>query len=356
MSVSRWPIQPQHMFPVSLVALITLCASCQAYLPSELPDARPPQLAIRTPHHLNPADRRRNDLPSFSQDTHTTLWASLGQGASLGGQIKDNDRIDTQRRWLIENRTFLTRASVRAAPYLYFIVHSVEQRGLPCELALLPMIESGYNPTAVSVRNAVGLWQFMPATATGFGLSRTAAYDGRLDVLASTSAALDYLERLHAQFDGDWLLALAAYNAGEGTVGRAIDANRRQGLPTDYWHLRLPRETTEYVPRLLALSALAREPLAHGINLEPVFDTPYFAKVPLPRAMDMKHLALATGLSERALRQLNPGYLGGTTQEGPGHILVPVSLQQPLIAMLDADPDSRRKATPVLEQSIIEVP
>jgi membrane-bound lytic murein transglycosylase D len=343
------------MFPAGLIALITLCASCQAYLPSELPDARPPHLAIRTSDYLKPADRQHSDLPSFGQDTHASLWARLGRGASLWSQIKGNDRIDTQLKWLIENRTFLTSSSARATPYLYFVVHSVEQRGLPSELALLPMIESGYNPTAVSVRNAVGLWQFMPATATGYGLSRTATYDERRDVLASTSAALDYLERLHTQFDGDWLLALAAYNAGGGTVGRAIDANRRQGLPTDYWHLRLPRETAEYVPRLLALSALAREPLAHGVSLEPVSDAPYFAKIPLPRPMDLKQLALAAGLSERVLRQLNPGYLGGTTQAGPGHILVPVSSQQPLMAAFDAYPDTDQKVSLKLKRSTVEI-
>jgi membrane-bound lytic murein transglycosylase D len=289
-------------------------------------------------------------LPFPHRDTGANLWMLMGRGAGLPNQVKGSERIDTQRQWLVGNRTFLTRASVRAAPYLYFIVSSLEQRGMPAELALLPMIESAYNPTAVSERKAVGLWQFMPATGKDMGLRQTAAYDARRDIFASTSAALDYLERLHQQFEGDWLLALAAYNSGEGTVSRAIDANRLRGLPTDYWSLHLPRETTDYVPRLLALAELTKDPMAYGVILEPVSDAPYFARVQLPRPVEIKQLALAAGLSERALRLLNPGYLGNTTEEGPGHVLVPVSLEQPVLAMIGASPDELSTRTyPVIQ-------
>jgi membrane-bound lytic murein transglycosylase D len=304
---------------------------------------------------------RHDDLSSSHQSSNVSLWARLGSGANLTRHVEDNIRIDKQMEWLVKNRDFLNRASDRASPYLYFIVQSLEQRGLPRELALLPMIESGYNPTAVSVRNAVGLWQFMPATATSFGLRRTAGYDGRRDVLASTSAALDYLERLHKQFEGDWLLALAAYNAGEGTVGRALDANRRQGLPTDYWHLRLPRETAEYVPRLLAFLAAVHTPDAYGLKLSPVLDQPYFVQVKLPHSVDLEELAVTSEIPELTLRQLNPAYMQGTTQEGPGHILVPVAMRHLLIAMFrsssyqSAESLVSRQSNPeVPEETIVE--
>lgn len=336
MFTSRSSISPHQVVPLGVFAFAALCTGCQSYLLPELPDARSPRLTVNMLRAAPQSARQRSTLPLRHQDTRASLWDLIGRGAGLSNQVKGNERIDAQRQWLLGNREFLTRASVRAAPYLYFIVSSLEQRGMPAELALLPMIESAYNPTAVSVRKAAGLWQFMPATGKDMGLRQTDAYDARRDVLASTSAALGYLERLHQQFGGDWLLALAAYNSGEGTVSRAIEANRLRGLPTDYWNLRLPRETTDYVPRLLALSELTKDPTAYGVNLEPVADSPYFAKVQLPRPVGIRQLALATGLAERSLRQLNPGYLGDTTDEGPGHVLVPVSLEQPMLAMIGA--------------------
>lgn len=263
------------------------------------------------------------------------LWGRIGRDAGLWKQTAPNSRINQQIGWLVGKPGYISSASGRASPYLHFIVQSLDRRGLPRELALLPMIESSYNPTAVSVRQAVGLWQFMPATATDVGLRRTANYDGRRDVMASTVAAMDHLQRLHRVFQGDWLLALAAYNAGEGTVARAMDANRRKGLPTDYWHLRLPRETTDYVPRLLALSIIVNAPQAHGVRLRPVRDEPYFTQVALAQPVDLKQLSAASGVPEKTLRQLNPAYLKGTTQEGPGHLLVPVAMRQTLMAALN---------------------
>jgi membrane-bound lytic murein transglycosylase D len=349
-----WLLQSLHLLPAGVAISIALCAGCQSYSSPELPDALSPRLVIRTPQGNAPS-RERDQASSSGQLAKNGLWARLGHDAALWNQVEGSDRVDEQLKWLIENRSFLTRASGSATPYLHFIVQSLEQRGLPPELALLPMIESAYNPTAVSHRNAVGLWQFMPATATDSGLRRTASYDGRRDVMASTTAAMDYLQRLYTVFDGDWLLALAAYNAGEGTVGRAMDTNRRKGLPTDYWHLQLPRETAEYVPRLLALSAVMNAPEAHGISLRPVLDEPYFAQVRLSRPVDLKQVANASGIPELVLRQLNPAYLQGTTQGGPGHLLVPVAMQQPVMATLDASPDDPAVSEILLKRTAIAV-
>jgi membrane-bound lytic murein transglycosylase D len=247
-----------------------------------------------------------------------------------------NQRIDQQLTWLLQNRKFLAKASSRAGPYLHFIVEGLEQHNLPAELALLPIIESAYNPVAVSSQNAVGLWQFMPATARDFGLELTPSYDGRRDIIASTQAAMKYLTRLHKQFDNDWLLALAAYNAGEGTVSRLIKANRAKGLPTDYWHLNLPRETQEYVPRLLALSILVGTPAGYGVDLQPVTNEPYFMVVKLRHPVDLTQVALTSGITAKELQRLNPAYTRGNTVGGPGHLLVPISQKHLLIAGLDA--------------------
>lgn len=328
-----------------LALAITLCAGCQGYAPVELPDARSPRLAM---HGASATQALPVQLEEpvytdagWAPGSGEGLWGRIGRNASLWKHAASNSRINQQIGWLVANPGYLSSASGRANPYLHFIVQSLDRRGLPRELALLPMIESSYNPTAVSVRQAVGLWQFMPATATDVGLRRTASYDGRRDVMASTVAAMDHLQRLYTVFDGDWLLALAAYNAGEGTVARAMDANRRKGLPTDYWHLRLPQETTNYVPRLLALSIIVNAPQAHGVRLRPVRDEPYFIQVPLTHPVDLQQLSAASGVPEKTLRQLNPAYLKGTTQEGPGHLLVPVAFQQPLVAALNTPTENR---------------
>src|ERR1700684_1095146 len=161
--------------------------------------------------------------------------------------------IDTQLAWFEHNPDYLERVFQRGQRYLYHVVTEVEARGMPLEFALLPVVESAYEPFAYSVSRASGLWQFIPDTGRRFGLKQKWWYDGRRDVIESTRAALDYLQALHDQFDGDWLLAIAAYNVGENTVQRELDFNRANGKPTDFWHLELPAETRAYVPKLLAM-------------------------------------------------------------------------------------------------------
>ena len=200
--------------------------------------------------------------PEVPQD----VWERMRRGFQLQDGVGVNPRIEQQRLWFASNPSFLENAGERGSLYIHYIVERLEERNMPLELALLPVIESAYNPMAYSRSDAVGLWQFIPSTGRYFNLRQTRAYDGRRDITASTTAALDYLTRLHDMFNGDWLLALAAYNAGEGTVSRAIERNEKLGLPTDYWNLPLPQETKDYVPKFLALSQVVLAPEAYGEN------------------------------------------------------------------------------------------
>jgi membrane-bound lytic murein transglycosylase D len=307
------------------------CAGCQSF------DDSPPANVERTPRlvaglHRDTKGPAADALPRLSDGSD--IWGRLGQGFSLVDDSGLNPRIVRQRDWLLENPAFLRNASQRAGPYLHFIAQSLDERKLPAEMALLPIVESAYNPKANSVRDAAGLWQFMAATGRDFNLRQTAWYDGRRDVVASSKAAMDYLTRLHTQFNGDWLLAMAAYNAGEGTVSRAVEANQRRGLPTDYWHLNLPQETQDYVPRLLALSMLVREPAAYGVRLSPVANAPYFTAIELAHPVDLTRLAATAGVDEAVLLGLNPAFLRKKTVDGPRHLLVPCDQVRQLIAGL----------------------
>lgn len=256
--------------------------------------------------------------------TQNDIWERMRGGFQLQDQIDTNPRIERQRLWFMSNQSVLEGASERGAPYMHYIVERLEERDMPLELALLPVIESSYNPMAVSRAQAVGLWQFIPSTGTHFNLRQTNFYDGRRDITASTNAALTYLTRLHDMFNGDWLLALAAYNAGEGTVSRAIERNERLGLPTDYWNLPLPQETQDYVPKLLALSQLVNAPTIYGINLSPIANQPYFTSIRVKPGLDLSRVAALADLDEDELYQLNPAFKRKVTLDGPHHLLVPL--------------------------------
>ena len=258
----------------------------------------------------------------------------MRQGFKLQDGQNVNPRIEQQRLWFASNPSFLENAGERGSLYIHYIVERLEERNMPLELALLPAIESAYNPMAYSHANAVGLWQFIPSTGRYFNLRQTRAYDGRRDITASTLAALNYLNRLHDMFNGDWLLALAAYNAGEGTVSRAIERNEKLGLPTDYWNLPLPQETKDYVPKLLALSQVVLAPEAYGINLNPIANEPYFEMVEIKQSMDLSRVAALAEIDEDEMFQLNPAYKQRATTDGPQHLLVPTAKAQLLTASL----------------------
>lgn len=270
------------------------------------------------------------------------LWARIRDGLSL--TQKDNARVKTATTWYTRHPRYMERVAQQAAPYLHYIYNEVEQRGMPAEIALLPVVESAYQPFALSTSRASGLWQFIPDTGKRFGLKRTWWYDGRRDVVASTQAALDYLQYLHDLFDGDWLLALAAYNSGEGTIAKAIRENKRLGKPTDYWSLNLPPQTQEYVPRLLAISAIVARPDHEGIALAPIADLPYLASVEVNGQLDFAVAAELADMSMEELHRLNPGHNHWATDPdgGPHKLLLPADRVEAFNAGLAELPPEQR--------------
>ena len=233
--------------------------------------------------------------------------------------------VDQQLRWYVSNPDYLQRAFGRADLYLYYIVTELERRGMPLELALLPVVESAFEPYAYSRARASGLWQFIPGTGSKYGLKQDWWYDGRRDIVESTRAALDYLQSLHDEFNGDWLLAIAAYNCGEALVERAVDMNRGAGRPVDFWDLWLPRETKAYVPKLLAMKRLVLDPEAFGLAFSPIPNQPYFARVSTQGQVNLRIAAEIAGISPEDLYELNPAFhRWATDPAGPHFVLVPV--------------------------------
>ena len=230
--------------------------------------------------------------------------------------------------WYARHNDYLGRVLERARPFLPYIAAEVEARDLPGELAFLPVVESAFDPFAYSHGRAAGLWQIIPSTGSHFGLKQNWWYDGRRDVLASTEMALNYLEYLHELFGGDWLLAVAAYNCGQGTVARAIRRNRSLGRPTDFWSLRLPSETRVYVPRLLGLTRVLAAPDEHGVTLPEISPEPTFAVVDVGGQIDLAVAAELAGIPLEELQRFNPGFnQWATDPDGPHRLLVPVAAE-----------------------------
>lgn len=242
------------------------------------------------------------------------IWERIRQGFSLPDG--NEQRVQAQLRWYEEHPGYMTRTAERAKPYLYYVVQQVQKRGLPMELALLPIVESAYDPFGYSNASASGLWQFVAQTGRLFGIREDWWYDGRRDVASSTRAALSYLEQLHQRFNGNWLLALAAYNTGPGRVEWAIAYNRRHDQPIDFWHLRLPLATRNYVPRLLAVRDLILTPKKYGIDLPFIANAPYLARVKLKGQIDLAVAAQMAGISLKQMYLLNPGYNRWATPPG----------------------------------------
>ncbi|MCE8015180.1 transglycosylase SLT domain-containing protein [Halomonas sp. MCCC 1A17488] len=230
----------------------------------------------------------------------------------------------------------------RARPWMAWITEQVELRGLPGEVGLIPFVESSYDPLARSHRGAAGLWQFMPGTADALGLSRQRGYDARLDVIASTQAALDYIELQAEQwYEGDIELSLAAYNAGAGTVNRARHAAAASGAPDGYWHLQLPGETMNYLPKLNAIAAIIDDPDAYGVALPEIDDAPAFAKVPVNAPINLSQLASVAGVDQDELAALNPGLTNGSASPATVDVvLVPVEAEETILAELSAPASS----------------
>src|SRR5690606_24980913 len=228
--------------------------------------------------------------------------------------------------WYARHQAYLDRVATRAERYMHYIVEETEKRNMPMEMALLPIVESAFDPFAYSHGRAAGAWQFIPSTGEFFGLNQNWWYDGRRDVTASTDAALKYLQQLADRFDGDWLLALASYNAGAGTVSKAIRYNQSRGRPTDFWSLNLPRETRAYVPKLIAISQIVRNPEQYNVTLKPIADTPYFASIDVGSQIDLAEAAKLADIPSEELYLLNPGYSRwATPPQGPHTLLLPVA-------------------------------
>jgi membrane-bound lytic murein transglycosylase D len=267
------------------------------------------------------------------------IWERLRTGFKLPPQLTPSVQahVDNYR----SHGHHIANILQRGEPYLFYILSRVEARGLPTELALLPVIESAFDPLANSPAGAVGIWQFMPATATQLGLRRDWWVDDRRDIVAATEAALDYLSVLLQRFDGDWLLALGAYNAGSARVNKAIHLNQGQGKPVDFWHLPLPEETRNYVPKLIALRAIIANPEAYDIALPAMANNRYFTTVKTEGQLDLQVAARLAGTTTDELQRLNPGLIRSITPPASLHtLLIPRASEQRFrdrLAQLPAD-------------------
>jgi membrane-bound lytic murein transglycosylase D len=257
------------------------------------------------------------------EQAQADLWERIR--SDLSWQQIEDPRVDKARDAYLKQHNYMPILTERGSLYLYYIVEEVQKRNLPVELALVPMVESTLDPFAYSSGSAAGLWQIMPATGEHLGLQQDWWFDGRRAVRDSTQVALNYLETLYEMFDHDWLLALAAYNAGEGRVSRAQKENQRKGLPTDYWSLNLPRETRRYVPRVLALTQIVAEPDTLDVDIPPLPNEPAFEVVQLDGQIELAQAAELADISLETLRELNPGQLRwATAPNQPHELLVPL--------------------------------
>jgi len=292
-----------------------------------------------------PEDKKFNSADNNAQHVVKGLPADIWQRLFSLYQLPviENDRIQAEIDHYSKHPEYFARIQKNAAPYLYYIVNEVEKHNMPGEIALLPVVESAFRPFAYSHGRAAGLWQFIPSTGKYFGLKQTWWYDGRRDVVASTDAALTYLNRLSTRFDDDWLLALAAYNAGGGTISKAIKRNKSRGKKTDYWSLKIRKETHHYVPKLIAIAHILANAEQYNITLLPIPNEPYFEKVDITKQIDLARAAQLADISIDDIYQLNPATnQWATDPQGPHYLLVPVTQADTFKQKLSALPDSQR--------------
>lgn len=300
--------------PDSIKAMPALSSNAGA---SRLAQTHPPS------HHTH------SQTDAFSSALYLNIWDRLRDHYAFEPQAhlssKGHQRISSFRDRYLKQKHFLQKILQRSQRYLYYITSELEARQMPGELALLPVIESAYDPFAYSSGRAAGLWQFIPGTGKLYGLKQNWWYDGRRDIIDSTEAALAYLNYLQRRFDGDWLLALAAYNAGSGTVHKAIQRNRRAGKPTDFWSLKLPKETQQYVPKLLAVAEIIRTPHKYHFTPTPIPNKPTFAIIPTGGQIALSEAAKMAKLDTKQLYAFNPGFNRGiTSPDGPHRLLIPI--------------------------------
>jgi membrane-bound lytic murein transglycosylase D len=271
---------------------------------------------------IHPVDDVTFSLKDETIQNSNDMWQRIrGQ---LTFDIPQNNRVILQRDWYAKHASYLTRVAKRAEPFLYYIVEELEKNNIPVELELLPVVESAFDPFAYSHGRASGMWQFIPGTGTRFNMKQNWWYDGRRDIVASTSGAVQYMKYLHKFFDGDWLLALAAYNSGEGRVQRAVRKNKSLGKKTDFWSLDLPKETRAYVPKLLALADIVKRPEQFNLKLYEIANEEVIVQVDIKSQLDLAKAANLAGLSLPELQRLNPGFNRWSTDpDGPHRLLLP---------------------------------
>ncbi len=265
-------------------------------------------------------DHGHKTKPQFTLEDDLLERIRAGYAMDLSSNHAD---VRKQREFYLQHQDYLNKVLERGTPYLYHIVEQLEQRDMPLELAYLPIVESAFNAQAYSPSGAAGLWQFIPSTGKLFGLKQTNWYDARRDVIASSEAALDYLQKLYQQF-GDWQLALAAYNGGEGTVGRALKANKTQGKGDDFWSIGLSAETTQYVPKMIAVAQILQDPAYYHASFIFIPNRPYFVVQQLNHQIDLATTSLVLDTSLEELTRLNPGFKKSVSDpSGPHRLVVP---------------------------------
>ena len=287
-------------------------------LPTDPVAAAAPSVALAAP---GPALPSAFDDPTDVPLPDPDLWQRIRMGFTLDAM--DSPLVAEHEEWYASRPDYIKRFVDRGSRYLHYIVEQVDKRGMPMEIALLPVIESAFTPKAYSRSKASGLWQFIPSTGKNFGLTQSWWRDNRNDIVAATDAALSYLQRLHDQF-GSWELALAAYNCGEGCVSRAIAFNQRRGLPTDFLSLKLPPETRNYVPKLMAVKNIVLSPATYGVELESLPDEPYFTTVDAPAKIDVKLAARLAGMTEEEFSALNPAHNKPVAVASSGTLILPL--------------------------------
>ena len=341
------------------VFVITLfCSACSwqnlvrwdHQAPAETTSDVVPAEAVPPKPVVKPAltEQRQTPRPKLHRPTiPSDLWAAIAD-ATVPSDLS-RPEVQQALTWYRGQRKYLRESATRATPYLHFIWTEVRRRDLPIATLYIPLLESGYRADVVSPYGAAGLWQFIGATGTKLGLAKNAWLDERLDIVASTWAATDYLADLMARFDGDWLLAVAAYNAGWGSIEKALEKNRRLGRPTDFWSLDLRRETRQLVARTLALNEIFRDPKAFGLNLAKVPDEPYFKPVVLRKPTDLRRLSQVAKIDQATFQTLNPAFKSWHTGPNlPKRILVPANIEPNVAALAqNLEPSPLPHATPV---------
>ena len=315
---------------LSIALLLSLLVACQNFPQSSPllvlePAAEPPNAeAVNVSRAGNTSSTARDEAIVSTMElekSYDDLWERVRDGFQLGTHY-DHPKVASYIQSYSKQQRYFDLMQKRASPFLFSIVEEIERRGLPMEFALLPMVESTYNPNAYSREHAVGLWQFVGATGKSFGLQQDWWFDGRRDPRASTIAALDYMEQLYKQFDEDWLLAIAAYNTGDGNLRRAIRRSNEDEI--EFWNLNLPGETKAHVPKLLALAAIISDHNAWEIELQNLPNAPVLRAVEIGTQIDISQAATLAGIDYEQLRALNPGYLQWATHpDQPQRLLLP---------------------------------